>query len=265
LDDLKRFPGILCRGCGDPPLHRSWRFDRRSKSDGGADFRHDVGGPAAEGGRLHLWSSGYIVFYYFEQSFLPHLERSDMEILLLGLALFLGIHLLPVLTGVRQRLFAALGEKGYKGLFSLISALGLVLIVFGYARAPAEPRLFAPLQTAIRIAPLVMLVVFVLLAAANMRTHIRRGLRHPMLLGVGLWALVHLLANGELRTTWLFGAFLAYVVIDLVSVVRRGAVKSFRPVLRQDVIALLAGIALALLVMAFHRRLFGVAAVPWGI
>ena len=188
-----------------------------------------------------------------------------MELLVLGLVLFLGIHLLPVVTGVRNALFARMGEKGYKGMFSLVSALGLVLIVIGYARAPSEPRLFNPVPAAILIAPLAMIASFVLLASANMRTHIRSTLRHPMLIGVGLWAAVHLLANGEVKATLLFGAFLAYVVIDLVSAVQRQAVKHFTPVARQDAMAIGAAIVLALLVMAFHRHLFGVQAVHWGL
>lgn len=187
-----------------------------------------------------------------------------MGILILGLTLFLGIHLLPVMAGLRTRLFSAMGEKRYKGVFSVISAAGLVLIVIGYARAPSAPRLFDPFSFAVKIAPLTMIVSFVLLAAANMRTHIRSTLQHPMLLGVGLWAAVHLLANGEVRATLLFGAFLAYVVVDFLSAVQRGATKKFAPVLRQDLMALAAGTGLALIVMAFHRPLFGVMAVPWG-
>lgn len=187
-----------------------------------------------------------------------------MGILILGLVVFLGIHLLPVLTGVRARLFGGLGEKGYKGMFSLVAAVGLVLIVVGYARAPSQPRLFDPVPAAIVAAPLAMVVSFILLAAANMRTHLRRALRHPMLIGVGIWAIVHLLANGEARATLLFGAFLAYVVIDLASATARHATRSFTPVARQDAMAIGAGIVLALLVMWAHRLLFGVQAVPWG-
>lgn len=188
-----------------------------------------------------------------------------MEILILGLVLFFGIHLVPVMTGMRSRLFGALGEKRYKSAFSLLSAIGLVLIVIGYARAPAEPRLFDPYRAAVLAAPLAMMISFMLLAAANMKTHIRRTLRHPMLIGVGIWATVHLLANGETRATVLFGAFLAYVIVDLISAVQRNATKQFTPVLRQDVMAVVGGIVVALVVMAFHRPLFGVAAVPWGI
>lgn len=185
-------------------------------------------------------------------------------ILILGLVLFLGIHLLPALTGVRARLLGALGEKRYKGLFSLVSALGLALIVLGYARAPSAPRLFDPYPAAVRIAPLAMAISFVLLAAANMKTHLRHTLRHPMLIGVGIWAAVHLLANGETRATLLFGAFLAYVAVDLGSAIQRKATKPFVPALRQDAMAAAAGVVLALLVMEFHRPLFGVLAVPWG-
>jgi uncharacterized membrane protein len=149
--------------------------------------------------------------------------------------------------------------------FALISALGLALIVIGYSRAPSEPRLFNPFPGAIAIAPIAMAVSFVLLAAANMRAHIRRAVRHPMLIGIGIWAMVHLLANGHAKATLLFGAFLAYAAIDIISATGRHAVKPFKPVAKQDAIAVVAGILLALLVMTFHRQLFGVRAVVWGI
>lgn len=187
-----------------------------------------------------------------------------MEILVAGLVVFLGIHLVPAMPGLRNALFRSLGEKKYKGLFSLVSAIGLVLIVVGYGRAPGEPRLFDPFPAAIRIAPFAIMVSFVLFAAANMRTYIRRAVRHPQLIGLGIWSAVHLLANGELRSTVLFGAFLAYAVVDLVSAIARHATKNFTPVARQDVMAIVGGVVLALIVMTFHRPLFGVLAVPWG-
>ena len=188
-----------------------------------------------------------------------------MAILILGLALFLGVHLVPALPAVRSKLFTALGEPRYKGAFSVISAIGLVLIVIGYVKAPSEPRLFNPLPAAIMTAPFAMAVSFVLLAAANMKTHIRRALGHPMLIGVGIWAVVHLLANGHAKAVLLFGGFLAYAAIDLVSAVLRNATRSFSPVARQDAIAVAAGVGLALLVMAFHGTLFGARVVSWGV
>jgi uncharacterized membrane protein len=188
-----------------------------------------------------------------------------MTLLVIGLILFLGVHLGPMLPAMRGRLLESAGERRYKGVFSLISALGLVLIVIGYARAPEQPRLFAPFTGAIMAAPIAMTISFILFAAANMKTHIRAAVRHPMLIGLGIWAAVHLLANGEARATLLFGAFLAYALADLISAIGRHAVKSFTPVVRQDIIAIVAGIVLALLVMEFHRQLFGVTAVPWGM
>jgi uncharacterized membrane protein len=188
-----------------------------------------------------------------------------MYLLILGLVLFLGVHLIPALPGSRASLAAALGPNRYKGVFSIVSAIGLVALAIGYARAPGGPALFQGYPAAIRIAPLAMIASFILLAASHTKSHLRAWLRHPMLLGVGLWALVHLLANGSARASLLFGAFLAYVVIDLISALRRNSAPSFAPVLRHDLIAVIAGTALALLVMAVHRQLFGVAAVPWGL
>lgn len=188
-----------------------------------------------------------------------------MKLLILGLVTFLGIHLVPALPAMRAQIAVRLAEKRYKGLFSLVAGIGLVMIVWGYAIAPRGAQLFAPSVGARHAAPLVMTLSFILLAAANMRGHIRRVLRHPMLIGVGLWALVHLLANGHEKAALLFGAFLAYVALDLGSVAARGAVKTFEPVKKHDFIAVGAGVLLALVVMLFHRILFGVAPVPWSL
>lgn len=188
-----------------------------------------------------------------------------LEILILGLVLFLGLHLIPTVPPLKAQLVNAFGENRYKGLFALLTALGLILIIVGYGRASAEPRLFTSSIGARHAAPLVMVISFILFAAANMKGHIRAWVKHPMLLGLALWALVHLLANGHAKATLLFSAFLAYAVIDLLSVIRRKSYKPFTPVLKFDVIACVAGLLLALLVMTFHRQLMGVAVVPWGV
>lgn len=188
-----------------------------------------------------------------------------MTVLIAGLAIFLGIHLLPTLPRARLALVARLGEQRYKGLYSLVSAAGLALIVAGYAWADDRTRVFAPFPVARALAPWAMTLSFILFAAANMRGRLRRVLGHPMLLGLIIWSLVHLLANGDRTGTVLFGAFLAYALIDLASAVRRGAVKSFEPVGKHDAIAVVAGVVVALAVMTFHRVLFGVAVVPFGL
>jgi uncharacterized membrane protein len=187
-----------------------------------------------------------------------------MALLISGLVLFLGIHLLPTFPRARAGLVARWGDQRYKGFFSLLSALGLALIVAGYAYAGDRARVFDAVPAARAIAPFAMTVSFVLLAAANMRGHLRAFLRHPMLLGVLIWSAVHLLANGDRAGTVLFGAFFAYAIVDLASAIGRRAVKPFQPVVRHDVIAVVAGVAAALAVMTFHRTLFGVAVAPFG-
>jgi uncharacterized membrane protein len=188
-----------------------------------------------------------------------------MLLLIAGLTLFLGVHLVPAVPSLRAALAARFGEQRYKGVFTLASAVGLVLIVAGYAGAGARAPVFAPYPAAVSLAPYAMIVSFVLFAAANMRGHLRRIVRHPMLIGLLLWATVHLLANGDRTGTLLFGAFLAYAVVDLVSAIGRGTVKSFVPTAKHDLIAVAGGTALALVVMAFHRVLFGVAVVGFGV
>ena len=187
-----------------------------------------------------------------------------MHLMVAGLVIFLGIHLVPALPALRASVVKGSGEQRYKGVFSILAGVGLVMIIWGYAIAPRGPYWFLPSELARQAAPFVVALSLVLIAAANMRTHIRRVLKHPMLIGVGLWSATHLLANGHAKATLLFGAFLAYAVIDLGSAVARGTVKDFQPKASHDAIAVGSGLALALLVMAFHRQVFGVPVVGWG-
>jgi uncharacterized membrane protein len=188
-----------------------------------------------------------------------------MSLLVAGLFVFLGVHFLPAFPTLRGDLVARLGEGRYKGLFSLTSAAGLALIVVGFMHAPSTERVFAPSAAAIAAAPLAITPAFILFAAANMRGYLRHTLKHPMLLGLAVWATVHLLANGDLRGTLLFGAFLAYAVLDLASAISRQAVKPFVPSFKYDVMAIVGGVVLAIGVMALHRVLFGVRVVTFGV
>jgi len=187
-----------------------------------------------------------------------------MTLLILGLALFLVPHLLPTMPAVRARLVTRWGEQRYKGIFSLFSGAGLVLIVVGYFAASRGGQLFAPLPGARALAPFAMILAFILLAASHSRSHIRAAIKHPMLLGVLIWSVVHLLANGDLRGSVLFGAFAAFAIVDLVSALTRGASAEFVATARGDVISLVAGALAALLIMTFHRTLFGVPVVAFG-
>ena len=145
-----------------------------------------------------------------------------MTTLLLGLVIFFGIHLLPVYPNVRGRLLERFGENGYKGIFALIAMLGLILIVIGMGRRQVVP-VWEPPVFLDHLAIVVMLPVFIFLAATYIPCNMKRFTRHPMLWGVTFWASAHLLANGDLGSIILFGSFLAYSLFDMWSANRRGA------------------------------------------
>lgn len=140
-----------------------------------------------------------------------------MTVLLAGLVIFLGAHSVRIFgEGWRSRTIDRLGANAWKGLYSLVSGIGLVLIIWGFGLARQQPvQVWSPPTGMRHLASLLILVSFVLLAAAYVPgNRIRARLRHPMVLGVKLWALAHLLANGNLAHITLFGAFLVWAVLD---------------------------------------------------
>lgn len=140
-----------------------------------------------------------------------------MTLLILGLVLFLGVHSTRVFAeGWRMGTRAKLGENAYKGLYSLVSAVGLGLIIWGYGAARNEPTMLwlPPIWTR-HLAALLTLPAFVLLVAAYVPGNsIKARLHHPMVLGVKTWALAHLLSNGMLADLLLFGGFLVWAVLS---------------------------------------------------
>jgi uncharacterized membrane protein len=140
-----------------------------------------------------------------------------MSALILGLIIFLGVHSVRIYgESWRTAQIARRGEGAWKALYSLASAVGLGLIVWGYGMARREPlMLWTPQPWARHLAALLMVVAFVLLAAAYVpKNGIRYRVHHPMILGVKVWALAHLLANHTLADALLFGSFLAWAVLD---------------------------------------------------
>jgi uncharacterized membrane protein len=147
-----------------------------------------------------------------------------MILLVLGLVLFLGVHSTRIVAdGWRGAQLARLGERGWKGLYSLVSIAAFVLLVWGYGQARQQPVvLWSPPIWTRHVAALLMLVSAVLLVAAYVpRNAIKARLHHPMLLAVKVWAVAHLLANGNLADVLLFGAFLVWAVLDFRSARRR--------------------------------------------
>lgn len=140
-----------------------------------------------------------------------------MTVLILGLILFLGPHSVRIVAEPwRTQMLQRLGEKPWKGLYSLVSLIGFALIIWGYGLARYDPVVLWQPPVAMRhIASLLTLASFILLTAAYVPGNsIKARLRHPMILGVKLWAFAHLLANGMLADLVLFGAFLLWAVLD---------------------------------------------------
>jgi len=139
-----------------------------------------------------------------------------MSVLILGLLIFLGIHSLRIFANDwRDRQQVRFGDLPWKGLYSLVSIIGFVLIVWGFGLARQHPvPLYAPPLALRHLNALFTLVAFILLAAAYIpRNHLKARLGHPMLMGVKVWAFGHLLATGMLHDVVLFGAFLLWAVV----------------------------------------------------
>lgn len=140
-----------------------------------------------------------------------------MSLLILGLVLFLGVHSVRIVAdGWRTRMRERLGEGRWKGLYSLLSFAGLIFIVWGYGLARQDPVLLWSPPVAMRhAASLLTLAAFILLVAAYVpRNAFKARLHHPMVLSVKVWALAHLLSNGNLADVLLFGGFLLWAVLD---------------------------------------------------
>lgn len=190
-----------------------------------------------------------------------------MFLLIAGLVLFLGMHMLPMFAGVRAGLVSRFGENGYKGLFTLVSLAGFALVIYGYgvARFEGSPVIYDPPFWLRHVTMLLMVPVFIFLAAAYVPCRIQKTLKHPMLVAVKLWAFSHLLANGDLASVLLFGGFLAWAVADRISLKRRGpgagqlAATAGDPGRFSDMIVILIGLALyGAFVWKLHAWLIGV-------
>lgn len=139
-----------------------------------------------------------------------------MTLLVLGLVIFLGVHSTRVFAdGWRSAQVARLGEKGWKGLYTLASVVGLVMLVWGYGVARQTPvPLWTPVVGLRHLASLLTLLAFVLIAAVYVRRNsLKARIGHPMVVGVKVWALSHLLANHTLADLLLFGGFLVWAVL----------------------------------------------------
>jgi uncharacterized membrane protein len=205
----------------------------------------------------------------------------------LAAAAFFGVHLVPVVPGLRARLIAALTRNGYRGLFSLIAAAGIFWLVWAYIRSPYV-ELWPVMQWA-RLVPLAAMPIalILLIGAYSAPGEIRKVVRHPMLAGVLVWALAHIPANGDAASLILFGGFALYAALDMplndariareepalwaerertTSLVPFAAIlegRAGRPSLRRLLLgAVVPGLAVYLIALFLHEHIIGFTALP---
>lgn len=186
--------------------------------------------------------------------------------LVVGLVLFVGIHSVRIVAPeFRAAQIDARGLNAWKGIYSLVAIAGFVILVWGYGIARQDPVVFwiAP-SWASHIVALLMLPAMILLVASQVPAgRIKAAVKHPMLLGVKIWAFAHLLVNGDLASALLFGGLLAWAVVDRISEKKRvRAGITSNPVagpVKWDVIAIVGGLILYLLfIIVLHKWLIGV-------
>jgi uncharacterized membrane protein len=181
-----------------------------------------------------------------------------MTLLFIGIVIFVGVHLLAMLLpGPRDRLQARLGEGPYKRLFSLVSAVGLGFMIYGFytTRGMLEPDdyLYAPAPWTRHAAMGLVLLAFIFIGASHGKGYLKLWLKNPMSIGIGLWAIAHLLANGERPDVIFFASFLALAVLDIILSTMRGKLPHHVPQVKSDVRAVVIGVILYLIFLfGFH-------------
>ena len=188
-----------------------------------------------------------------------------MTFLILGLILFLGVHSVRIFADPwRSAQLARLGEGPWKGLYSLASIIGFVLLLWGFGQARAATLvLWSPPFWTQYVAAVLTLIALVLIVAAYVPgTRIKAWLHHPMVLGIKVWAFAHLISNGTVADVVLFGSFLVWAIADFASSRRRDrAAGTVYPAgtAGKDVVAVVVGVvAWAVFLFWLHGWLFRV-------
>jgi uncharacterized membrane protein len=186
-----------------------------------------------------------------------------MTILIAGLIVFLGIHSIAIFASDwRERMLVQLGPRPWRGLYSLVSIAGFVLLIWGYGIARQEPIvLYIPPYWTRYVTAVLMAPVFPLFLAAYLPGRIKSATKHPMLAATKLWAAAHLFSNGTLADLLLFGGFLLWAALDRVSFKWRPTriIRTAPPRPYNDLIALVVGLAVYFVFTFYlHVRWIGV-------
>ncbi len=172
----------------------------------------------------------------------------------LGVLLFAGPHLFStLLPGARDALKAKLGPGPWRGLFSVLTLIGVVLAILAYRDPATAENLYVPVPGAKHITMLLALIGFILIAASHGKGYIKTFVKHPMSLGVAFWSAGHILANGETSVIVIFSALLVIALCDIVFSLARSKGPTHEPRLRSDIVAVVGGtLVYGLLLFGFH-------------
>lgn len=187
-----------------------------------------------------------------------------MSLLLAGIILWFLAHSFPATAPARRAALAAkLGDNQYRGIFSLVILASLLMMVFGWKSA-VPSAIYVPPMGPGAVPSVLVLIGLVLFFASQMNGHIRRVLRHPQMIGTIVWAVAHLLTNGDSRSLTLFGGMAVWALFEILMINRRegprGEIAAASG--KFDVTAVVVGVVVFALVGHFHLKLFGVAPIP---
>lgn len=192
---------------------------------------------------------------------------SGLLAMMIGIVLFVGGHLVTRMRGLRASLIEKFGPNVYRGLYSLIAVMGVFMIAHGFKlyRLGGMIPVWEPPRFLTHLSMLLIWLSFIMMVAAYAPGRIKATLKHPMLAGVKLWALAHLLVNGDLGSIILFTSILAWAVITRIALKKagdRGGLPNGLPAsaMRNDIIAVVVGtLGTVAFVHMLHKMLIGVA------
>lgn len=187
-----------------------------------------------------------------------------MGYLIFGIAVFAATHLFSMLLpGQRDALKARMGEGPYKGVYSLVSLVGVALIIWGFWSLSSDPAtssiVYEPAPWARHVTMLLVLLGFISLSGFHGKGYVKHWLRNPFSVGIVLWSVGHLLANGMLQDVLLFGTFLVLAALDIILSMARGKRPGHEPQIRSDMTAVVSGVVLyAVFLFGVHPYIFNV-------
>ena len=189
-----------------------------------------------------------------------------MIVLIIGLVIFFGMHLVPV-TGVKSSLIERMGEKKYQSIFSIISLVGFIIIIYGFSLIDTCNPMMADCETdnfylwdsfeySKEISFLLMPISIIFIVASQMKSNIKKVVHHPMLIGVLIWSFVHLLSTGDLRSIILFASFGVFSIIDIIFT-RKTAEQGISFSILNDIVVIVVGLVLYSIILYFHEYVSG--------